>query len=551
MRFRAAGWREPTLLTKTVVALMFAAGAWSSSYAAPSDAKPTADASVENGDAEVRNWLSYGRTYSEQRFSPLMQINADSAKNLGLAWYADLETNRGQEATPLAVDGIVYISTAWSLVKAYDGRTGRLRWSYDPGVSRDVEIHACCDVVSRGVAAWNDKIIVATLDGRLIALQAATGKPVWSTLTVESNKHYTITQAPRVVKGRVIIGNSAGKQGIRGYISAYDAESGKLVWRFFTVPGDPSKPFENETMARAAETWTGDWWKQGGGGAVWDSISFDPKLNLIYFGTGSPEAHTRGSLNKRDNLYVASVIAVNADTGAYVWHYQATPGDAWGYDATQQLILADLEIQSARREVLMQANTNGYFYVLDRKTGALISANTFVPINWATGIDAKTGRPTEGKDARFSVSGQPVAIMPDPVGAHSWTPMAYNPNTGLVYIPAVEIASQFLPVVRDPKYSPLGSKGGVGFTTTSEHHAFLLAWNPIEQKEIWRVSYRDPWNGGVVTSAGNIVAQGDAAGTSTSIAPTTAKSCGQCLLNPQLSADRIPSRLTASNISRS
>lgn len=512
MRFRPAGWRELNPLTQFVVALSVATGAWVSSQAAQPCMKPVDGARIENGNAEARNWLSYGRTYSEQRFSPLTQINVDNGKNLGLAWFADLETNRGQEATPLIVDGVVYISTAWGLVKAYDGATGRLLWSYDPGVPREVRITTCCDVVNRGVAAWNGKIFAATLDGRLIALQAATGKLVWSTLTVEPNKSYTITQAPRVINGRVIIGSS-GKQGTRGYISAYEAESGKFAWRFFTVPGDPSKPFEDQAMARAAKTWSGEWWMFGGGGAVSDSISFDPKLNLLYFGTGSRDSSDgKRSLNRGDNLYIASILALNADTGEYVWHYQVTPGDQWGYDATQQLVLADLDLQGAPREVVMQANANGYFYVLDRKTGALISANTFVPINWAAGIDAKTGRPTEGKDARFSVSGQPVAIMPDPVGAHSWTPMAYNPNTGLVYIPAVEIASHLLPVVKDPKYSPLGSKGGVGFTTTSEHRGFLLAWDPKAQREAWRVVYRDPWNGGIVTTAGNIVAQGDAAG---------------------------------------
>ena len=512
MRFPLAGWRELHPLMKLLVALIAAAGALYSSRAAQPRMKPVDDSRIENGDSEARNWLTYGRTYSEQRFSPLTRINADNAKELGLTWFADLETNCGQEATPLIVDGVVYISTSWSLVKAYDGRTGRLLWSYDPEVPRELKITACCDVVNRGVAAWNGKIFVATLDGRLVALQAATGKPVWSTPTVEPNKSYTITPAPRVIKGRVIIG-SGGKQGTRGNISAYEAESGKFAWRFFTVPGDPSKPFEDQAIARAAKTWSGEWWKFAGGGAVSDSISFDPKLNLLYFGTGSRDSSDRKpSLHRGDDLYIASVLALNADTGEYVWHYQATPGDQWGYDATQQLVLADLNFQGVPREVVMQANANGYFYVLDRKTGALISANTFVPINWAAGIDAKTGRPTEGKDARFSVSGQPVAIMPDPVGAHSWTPMAYNPNTSLVYIPAVGIASHLLPVVKDPKYSPLGSKGGVGFTTTSEHQGFLLAWDPKAQREAWHVIYREPWNGGVVTTAGNIVAQGDAAG---------------------------------------
>jgi quinohemoprotein ethanol dehydrogenase len=501
------------LLTQSMVLLLAVPGAWHS-YAAQPVRKPVDGARIEGGENEARNWLSYGRTYSEQRFSPLTQINVDNAKNLGLAWFAELKSNRGQEATPLAVDGVVYISTAWSMVNAYDGRTGRLLWSYDPVVPREVGINGCCEVVSRGVAAWNGKIYVATVDGRLIALNGATGKPVWSTLTVELNRHCTTSQAPRVINGRVIIGNSGGENGARGGISAYDAESGALDWRFFTVPGDPSKPFENEALARAAKTWSGDWWKLGGGGAVSDSIAFDPKLNLLYFGTGSRDSgHKRSSSEKGDNLYIASIVALNADTGAYVWHYQATPGDEWGYDATQQLVLADLIIQGAPRQVLMQANKNGYFYVLDRRTGALISAESIVPINWTTEIDSKTGRPVKGEDARFSVSGQPVGIMPGPDGAHSWIPMAYNSDTGFVYIPAVQIAGQFLPVVKNPKSSPLVWSGrGVGFTRTSEHHGFLLAWDPLRQKEVWRVTYQESWSGGVVATAGNIVAQGDAAG---------------------------------------
>jgi quinohemoprotein ethanol dehydrogenase len=502
------------LLIRSSVTLSIAAGFFGgASRAAQNDALPVTGARIENGDAEARNWLSYGRTYSEQRFSPLKRINADNARHLGLAWFADLDTDREQEATPLVVDGVVFISTAWSLVKAYEGRTGRLLWSYDPAVPRRVGVDACCDVVNRGVAAWNSEIFLATLDGRLVALNAATGKPVWSALTVDPNKPYTITQAPRVIKGRVMIGNSGGEYETRGYISAYDAESGKLVWRFFTVPGDPFKPFENDVMARAAKTWSGEWWKLGGGGAVWDSISFDPKLNLLYFGTGhgGDWNQRKRSLNEGDNLYVASIIALNADTGAYVWHYQATPGDEWNYDAVQQLVLADLDIQGVRRQVIMQANKNGFFYVLDRRTGALISGVPIVPLNWAAGID-KSGRPIEGRDARYSVSGQPVEIMPGPVGAHSWIPMAYNPSTGLMYIPAIQIASHFLPVVTDPKYSPLGRHVDASFATTSGHQGLLLAWDPVHQKEVWRVTYRGPWNGGVVTTAGNIVAEGDAAG---------------------------------------
>jgi quinohemoprotein ethanol dehydrogenase len=511
LRLQSLGQTLEMLLGVSLRAALLTGVVFNTAFAA----SPPVDATrIENAESDARNWLTYGRTYSEQRYSPLARINVDNAKTLGLAWYADLDTNRGQEATPLAIDGVVYVATAWSMVKAYEGATGKLLWSYDPAVPRKVGVNACCDAVSRGVAAWNRKIYVATLDGRLIALDAGSGKPVWSVLTVDADKPYTITQAPRIIKGRVIIGNSGGEYETRGYISAYDAETGKLAWRFYTVPGDPSKPFENEATARAAKTWSGEWWKLGGGGPVWDSISFDPQLNLLYFGVGNGGDwnQRKRSLNKGDNLYIASIVALNADSGAYVWHYQATPGDEWDYDAIQQLVLADLDIHGSHRQVLMQANKNGFFYVLDRRTGALISAEPIVPINWAKGIDMKTGRPIESENARYSVTGRPVDIMPGPVGAHSWIPMAYNPKTGLVYIPAIQIANHFTPTPNDSPHQAIGWNIDIGFATTSVHRGFLLAWDPIHQKEVWRVNYRGPWNGGVVTTAGNIVAQGDAAG---------------------------------------
>jgi quinohemoprotein ethanol dehydrogenase len=476
--------------------------------------KPVDGERIANADAEPGNWLSYGRTYSEQRYSPLKLINDKNAQKLGLAWFADLDTNRAQEATPLIVDGVIYVSTAWSLVKAYEARTGKLLWAYDPQVRRELGVNACCDVGNRGVAVWNHKIYVGAYDGRLVALDAATGKPVWSTLTVDTTRPYTITQAPRVIRGRVIIGNSGGEYGTRGYISAYDAETGKLAWRFFTVPGDPSKPFENDAMARAAKTWSGDWWKLGGGGPVWDAISYDPKLNLLYFGVGNGVQWARSarSEGKGDNLYLASIVALHADTGEYAWHYQATPGEEWDFDAVQQLVLADLKVDGRPRQVLMQANKNGFFYVLDRNSGALISAKAIVPTTWASGVDLKTGRPIEDKEARYSETGKPVDIKPGPLGAHNWQPMAFNAKTGLVYIPAQQVPIRYLPLPSMP-IAPIGWNLGVALASlTPQDEGFLLAWDPVQQREAWRVAYKGPWNGGVVTTAGNIVAQGDAAG---------------------------------------
>ena len=506
--------RQPARDGALLISLgLLCAFACTAAHSAEPGGKPVDGERIANADAEPGNWLSYGRTYSEQRYSPLSAINDKNAQKLGLAWFADLDTNRAQEATPLIVDGVLYVSTAWSLVKAYEARSGKLLWAYDPQVHRELGVNACCDVGNRGVAVWNHKVYVGVYDGRLVALDAATGKPVWSTLTVDTTRPYTITQAPRVIRGRVIIGNSGGEYGTRGYVSAYDAETGKLAWRFFTVPGDPSKPFENDAMARAAKTWSGDWWKLGGGGPVWDAISYDPKLNLLYFGTGNGVQWARSarSEGKGDNLYLASIIALHADTGEYAWHYQATPGEEWDFDAVQQLVLADLKIDGRPRHVLMQANKNGFFYVLDRQSGALISAKAIVPTTWASGIVLKTGRPIEDKAARYSETGKPVDIKPGPLGAHNWQPMAFNAKTGLVYIPAQQVPVHYTPLPVMPA-GPGWNLGVAPSALSSQNEGFLLAWDPVNQREAWRVEYKGPWNGGVLTTAGNIVAQGDAAG---------------------------------------
>jgi alcohol dehydrogenase (cytochrome c)/quinohemoprotein ethanol dehydrogenase len=500
------------LAFKITLAALMLAGSGAGS-AADSPARVDA-ARMKGADRDAANWLSYGRTYSEQRFSPLSGITVGNASQLSLAWFADLDTDRGQEGTPLVIDGVLYTSTAWSLVKAYDAATGKLLWSYDPQVPRELGVKGCCDVVSRGIAAWKGKIYVATFDARLVALDASTGKPVWSVVT-GTEKNLTITQAPRVVKGRVIIGMSGGEYGIRGYISAFDAETGKRAWRFYTVPGDPSKGFENKAMEMAAKTWSGEWWKNGGGGGVvWDAISYDPELNLVYFGTGNGAEWARGyrSEDKGDNLFLASIVALNADTGQYVWHFQVNPGEEWDYDAVGQLTLAELKIDGKPRKVIMQANKNGFFYVLDRKTGKFISAKPYVHQNWAYGLDPKTGRPIEHEDIRYSTTGKPIVMMPGPDGGHSWHAMAYNPKTGLVYIPAQEISKYFGPV-KDFKQSEIGWNLAVDVAGTPDvKKGFLLAWDPVAQKEAWRSDYIGPWNGGIVTTGGNLVIQGDATG---------------------------------------
>lgn len=468
--------------------------------------------------AEPGNWLTHGRTYSEQRYSPLKQIHSGNVGKLGLAWHYDTHTSRGIEATPLAVDGVLYATGPWSVVYALDGRTGKLLWEYDPQVPKAWGKHACCDAVNRGPAAWKGKVYVGTLDGRLVALNAATGKPVWDVLTIDRSRPYTITGAPRVVKGKVIIGNGGAEFGVRGYVSAYDAETGKLAWRFYTVPGDPSQPFENAALARAATTWGGgEWWKIGGGGTVWDSIAYDPELDLLYIGVGngSPWSRQIRSPSGGDNLYLSSILALRPDNGDLIWHYQTTPGDNWDYTATQHMILADLEINGRMRKTLLQAPKNGFFYVLDRGTGELISAEKYVKVTWAERVDIKSGRPVETANARYE-SGPQVAF-PSAFGGHNWQPMSFNPGTGLVYIPANEIPGLY---AQDPnfKYQPGGWNTGTTMMETLKAvppevvSGHLSAWDPVKQKEAWRVQYKGPSNGGTMTTAGNLVFQGTADG---------------------------------------
>ncbi|HEY4114433.1 MAG TPA: PQQ-dependent dehydrogenase, methanol/ethanol family [Rhizomicrobium sp.] len=480
-------------------------------------------ARIAAADKEPGNWLSYGRTYSEQRFSPLDQINDRNASQLGLAWYLDLDSARGQEATPLVIDGVMYTSTAWSMVKAIDAATGKLKWAFDPQVPRDWAVKACCDAVNRGVAAYRGKIYVGTLDGRLIALNAAIGKVVWSVQTTDPAKPYTITGAPRIVKDKVLIGNGGAEFGVRGYISAYDAKTGNLDWRFYTIPGKTG--FEQPILKTALATWKGAY-SESSGGTVWDAISYDPELNLVYFGAGNgtPWSAQMRSPGGGDNLFLASIVAVNADTGAYVWHYQVTPGDEWDYDADQQLTLADLNIDGKPRKVIMQASKNGFFYVLDRATGKLISAKNYATVNWTTGIDPNSGRPIEVAKARYSENKSPWVNLPGPLGAHNWQPMSFDPQTGLVYIPAQDTGFPFI-AEAGYKAAPIGYNIGLDFAAASLPNdakvkaqalaglkGELIAWDPVAQREVWRVQHKGPWNGGVLSTAGNLVAQGNATG---------------------------------------
>ncbi|MXP00659.1 PQQ-dependent dehydrogenase, methanol/ethanol family [Altererythrobacter xixiisoli] len=480
------------------------------------------------------NWLGYGRTFEEQRFSPLEQISANTIDQLGLAWSVALDTNRGQEATPIVVDGVMYISTAWSKVMAINAATGEVLWRYDPKVIGAKAVHACCDVVNRGVAVWKGRVYVGTIDGRLIAVDAGTGEEVWSVVTVDQAKPYTITGAPRVFKDKVLIGNSGSELGVRGYVTAYDAATGKEAWRFYTVPGNPADGPDNaasdEAFARfAGKTWFGDYWELGGGGTVWDSMVYDPEFDqlLIGVGNGAPWNHRARSDGKGDNLFLSSILALDPDTGAYKWHYQVNPGETWDFTATQQITLADLTIDGKIRKVAMQAPKNGFFYVIDRTNGKLISAEAYAQQNWAERIDLVTGRPVEKPGVRYA--DKAMLLYPSGIGAHAWMPMSYSPKTGLVYIPTMHVPMAYGDDVnfeRRPGRWNTGvaflepPEGTVPGKTGAERRAAvaamnkgaLVAWDPVHQREAWRVDQPWPWNGGTLATGGNLVFQGDAHG---------------------------------------
>jgi quinohemoprotein ethanol dehydrogenase len=494
--------------------------------------KRTVDASrLTAADTDPANWLTYGRTYDEQRFSPLKQINPGNVGQLRLAWHYDLDAaHRVQETTPLIVDGVMYVTSAWSKVFALDPATGKEIWRFDPAVPGSTGVRGCCDVANRGVAFWNGKVYLGTYDGRLIALDAATGRQVWSVQTSDRAKSYTITGAPRIIKGKVIIGNAGGEYVVRGYVTAYDAETGKQTWRFYTVPGEPGKAdgaaSDRVLESKARATWTGEFWKNGGGGTVWDSMAYDPKLDLLYIGVdnGSPWNRAIRSPGGGDNLFIASIIALRPDTGEYVWHFQESPGESWDYSAAQHIVLADLQINGTLRHLLMQAPKNGFFYVLDRETGAFISARPFATVNWAQSIDPVTGRPVENPQSRYGETGKPWVSLPGPSGAHNWQPMSYSPLTRLVYIPVSEAAFVFIP---DGQFQArdFGWNTGVDFNAGSlpedpkaiagiqaQLKGRLSAWDPVSGREVWRTQYDQPWNGGILATAGNLVFQGTSMG---------------------------------------
>ncbi len=473
-------------------------------------------ARLENAAQEPEMWLTYGGGYDEQRHSALSQINRDTLPELGVGWVYEMAKPRGAEATPIVVDGVMYVSSAWSVVYAIDAKTGEEIWVYDPEVSGKDAAKGCCDVVNRGVAVHDGRVFVGVFDGRLEALDAATGDVLWSEVTVDQSKPYTITGAPRVFKNKVIIGNAGAELGVRGYVSAYDVASGELAWRFYTVPNPDKKPdgaASDEILAQLAnDTWGDDgaWVTDGGGGTAWDSIVYDTVNDqiLIGVGNGSPwNPDVRDPNSDGDNLFLSSILAVDADTGAYRWHYQTTPRDRWDYTATQQIMLADLPLgeNGASRRVVMQAPKNGFFYVLDASDGELISATPFTNQNWTTGEFDENGRPVLVEEA---VDLALYAVVPGPTGAHNWHPMAFNPDTGLVYIPVNEIPF-FYDKTRNVKESksfwnigydaaagwPVEYPAGTLDAVSGLDGGTLLAWDPVKAEPRWAVPFPLPLNG--------------------------------------------------------
>ena len=488
------------------------------------------DDRILSAESEPGNWLAYGRTYEEQRFSPLEQINKETIGDLGLVWSKDMGTNRALEATPIVVDGIMFFTSTWSRVYAVDALTGETIWKFDPEVPGEWARKACCDIVNRGVAVYNGKVYSASLDGRLFALNAENGELVWEVDTIiDRTRAYTITGAPRVAKGKVYIGNGGAEYGVRGYVTAYDSESGNQVWRFYTVPGNPDLGFEDPAMEMAAKTWKGtNWWEFGGGGTVWNSIVFDPDFNNLYLGVGNGSPWTREirSPGGGDNLFLSSVVAVDADTGVYKWHYQTTPEDNWDYTAVQDMSLADMEIDGEMKKVLLQAPKNGFFYVIDRTNGKVLRAHPFAAVTWATHVDLETGRPVENPEVDYTENG--AWVLPGPLGAHNWQAMSIDIDAGLAYIPTQENAF-FYAIQEDYKKTGVYKRDpgrwnmGIEMSSLAQNilnnlesqpkpGGFLKAFDPLTGETKWSVPIPHYWNGGVLGTAGGLVFQGDALG---------------------------------------
>ncbi|SER17548.1 quinohemoprotein ethanol dehydrogenase [Solimonas aquatica] len=467
-------------------------------------------------EADSANWAAYGRSFSEQRFSTLDQINRDTVKRLGLAWSLDLPDVWNVSSTPLAVDGVLYLAVGFSVIKAVDAVSGKLLWSYDPKVDGQ-KMRMAWGI--RGLAFWKNKVYAGVQDGRLFALDAKTGQLVWETLTTTPGDNRYITGAPRVFNGHVLIGHGGADFGhVRGYVTAYDADTGRQLWRWFAVPGNPADGFEDPSQELAAKTWTGQWWKFGGGGSAWNALTYDPEFNRVYIGTGNggPWNRKLRSPGGGDNLFLCSVVALDADTGKYLWHYQTTPGETWDFNSTMDMVLATVQIEGKPRKVLMHAPKNGFFYVIDRETGKLISAEKIGKVTWAERIDMQTGRPVEVRGARYE-NGESL-IWPGSGGTHNWQPMAYSPDSGLVYIPARELPGYYDDRGYTPENydmdrdGPMGVHGFFDDIPKNAGSSSLLAWDPVHQKKAWEKPLPGATPGGVMATHGGLVFQGQSDG---------------------------------------
>jgi quinohemoprotein ethanol dehydrogenase len=512
-----AGRLAMAILLSTVVA-------WSTKGGQDREADPSllVDARSGIGDPSTGdNWPSYGSTYNEDHESPLADINDGNIAKLGLVSTTDLADVPGAATVPLAVDGVVYLAIGPSIVHAVDAVSGKLLWQYDPGVYAVAGRKMRSAWGTRGLAYWKGRLYVGTYDGRLIAIDAETGKPVWSVQTTSADDNNYITGAPRAFRGLILIGNGGADSGYaRGYVTAYDAQTGAQKWRTFLVPGDPANGFENDALELAAKTWTGQWWKFGGGGNAWGAMTYDAEQNVVYIGTGNGAPWNRKirSPGGSDNLFVSSILALDADTGAYKWHYQVNPGDTWDYDTTMDIELATLIIDGKSRKVLMTAAKNGFFYVIDRTNGTLISAEKFSKVTWAKRIDLKTGRPVEEPGIRYE--NEPITIYPGPIGAHSWMPMSFDRKDGLAFIPTTTLPGYYSDKTLHPStwkvgkgFVNLGVDPPVGAAQAGSGSSSLLAWDPVHQKKAWEVTTPAIWNGGTMTTAGNLVFQGQIDGT--------------------------------------
>jgi quinohemoprotein ethanol dehydrogenase len=507
-------------------------------------------ARLQAADSEPQNWFTGGRDKDGTYYSALASIDADNVKQLGFAWQYDLGyPRRGQEATPIVIDGVMYTSGTWGYVYAVVARTGRELWRYDPKPDYFAGRNPCCDLVNRGVAVWKGKVYVAAVDGRLHALNAATGQKIWEADTFIDHKlPYSSTGAPQIAGNVVVIGNSGADMGhgaVRGYVAAYDLETGALKWRFYTVPGAVGQPFENPELAAAAKTWDPHRGAQFlGGGTAWDGFAYDADLNLVYFGTANAAPYDLRQLGaaKLDALYTASIIALHADTGRLAWYYQTTPHDSWDYDSVQKLIVADLKIGGTTQPVIMQASKNGFFYVLNRKTGKLLSAKNYTYVNWASHVDMQSGRPVLTKNSDWYVS--PKTVYPSWAGGHTWNPMSYSRETRLVYIPVLDVPSVWVDLLHnggtvkyidgfftvngifaDDTYSSAdllrlyGPLPDFKSIKESRHvrpaRELLRAWDPVAEKTVWEQETSGGvrgYDGGVMSTAGNLVFQGRGSG---------------------------------------